>query len=247
MLDLSALRKLVPVITVEEFLLLHGRNASLEVGNGGWAYELYQGPNYDAYRIPNEPGHLDELFEPPSTVRVDRLPEMPSSIVPQPATRERDVHDRLMERLSEHGVITPSLASELLMGMNVEPLPGSVWNDEMLEATMRKHGFGKLHTYLSRYDSRATPRTQFLFETHVHLLTCRDDNIQKSVVTPTEEYAPYLWMRGLIDDYGHRTENVVHLPQEIHDRKKPVSSTCHDRLGEGLNLNTTSLSSKRDP
>lgn len=47
--------------------------------------------------------------------------------------------------------------------------------------------------------------------------------MQKSVTTPEEEFAPYSWMRGFVDEYGNRTENVVYLPYEVHDRKKPVS------------------------
>lgn len=149
MLDLSALRKQVPVITVEEFLALHGRNTSIEVGNGGWAYELYQGANYDAFRIPNEPGHPDELFEPPNTIRVDRLPTMPRPMVPT-ERKARFIYDQLRLNSTSDGILTPKMARELLTTLKVKLPEESTDEGETLAPIMTKYGFGLLHTYLSR-------------------------------------------------------------------------------------------------
>ena len=57
----------------------------------------------------------------------------------------------------------------------------------------------------------------------------RGDKLQKSVATPAVEFAPYSRMRGMVDDYARQRESVVHLPEEAHNGKKPVSLTLARR------------------
>ena len=61
------------------------------------------------------------------------------------------------------------------------------------------------------------------------LLFNRGDKLQKSLATPAVELAPYSWMRGMVDDYARRRESGVHLPEEAHHGKKPVSLTLARR------------------
>jgi len=53
----------------------------------------------------------------------------------------------------------------------------------------------------------------------------------KSVVYPIRQVAPRQRLRGLRDDYGHLTADVVLLAGEVHNLYKPVShevmSPCH--------------------
>ena len=150
MLDLNNLEKLVHVITVEEYLLLHGRNTSLEVGNGSWAHELYQDSDEDMFRIPNKQGSDAELFEPPGTIRVDRLPDIPHPIVPQPGSRARHVYAHLLDIAGKEGILTPRQAMLALLAMSVVFPKGSGSDDEKLIVVMQEHGFCLLHTYYTR-------------------------------------------------------------------------------------------------
>ena len=147
MLDLNALQKLVPVITVTEYLLLHDRDPSLEVDNGVWATDLYQGSTNDTFRIPN-----DQIwpFEPHGIVRVDRLPPKPHPYIPQHGTVARHVYDTLLGHLSVDTVIDASDAMEVLASLDVHLPSGFISDEEKLVATMNTYGFGALYTYHTR-------------------------------------------------------------------------------------------------
>lgn len=74
MIDLAQLRRAQPVITVAEYLELHGLDPKLETGSGAWDREAYHNvtngsPRPTLLEIPNEE------FDPERTTRVDRLPE----------------------------------------------------------------------------------------------------------------------------------------------------------------------------
>jgi hypothetical protein len=68
-----------------------------------------------------------------------------------------------------------------------------------------------------------------------------DTEMSKTVVSPIRQVAPRTSLRGLHDDYGHLTADVVLLEGEIHALRKPVSSTIradkrllHDTIFQGL-------------
>ncbi len=46
----------------------------------------------------------------------------------------------------------------------------------------------------------------------------------KSPVEPQKQITPREHVKGLIDDYGHITEEVLHLEGETHLNRKPVKS-----------------------
>lgn len=55
----------------------------------------------------------------------------------------------------------------------------------------------------------------------------------KSVTFPIKQVAPRETLRGLWEDYGHLTEDVVLLEGEVHYQRKPVrssSSVCNQFL-----------------
>lgn len=147
MLDLNQLQKLVPVITVKEYLLLHDLDPSLEVHDGYWVTERYQGPKTDTFTIPN-----DSLspFEPHGIVRVDRLPAKPNPYVPIPLTKARHVYNTLWAHLSDDTVIAPSDALEVLKSLDVQLPGGPNSDDEKLVEIMNTYGFGALYTYHTR-------------------------------------------------------------------------------------------------
>jgi hypothetical protein len=53
----------------------------------------------------------------------------------------------------------------------------------------------------------------------------------KSVVEPIKQLAPRTQLRGLVDDYDSKTEEVLLLAGETHLSRKPVSHSsqkhCH--------------------
>ena len=143
MLDLNALQKHVPVITVEEYLLLHDRNTSLEVGNGAWSTELYQEPDADIFRIEND------WFEPSHATRVDRLPVFPDPIMPPANTSARRIYDHLANSCVE-GALTSTQAIFAFLSLSVEMPELSIPDDEDVVEVMESYGFGLLHTYPTR-------------------------------------------------------------------------------------------------
>lgn len=48
----------------------------------------------------------------------------------------------------------------------------------------------------------------------------------KNVVNPIRQVVPRRTIRGLTEDYGHLTADVVLLAGEVHYERKPVS--CHE-------------------
>lgn len=74
MMDLRVLRHRHPVITVAEFLTLHGLDPSVEATEGLWGREAYHRAvpglhgNLSLFEIPNTE------YDPPYTTRVDVLP-----------------------------------------------------------------------------------------------------------------------------------------------------------------------------
>lgn len=46
---------------------------------------------------------------------------------------------------------------------------------------------------------------------------------RKTVTEPRTRAAPRLGLRGLVDDFGSRTEDVVLTAGELHDTRPPVS------------------------
>lgn len=78
MLNLTHLRSSQPVVTVAEYLRLHGLSPDLELSNGQWDTQKYhQNPSvYDAQGKPPSLHIIEnEWYDPQGLNRVDRLPD----------------------------------------------------------------------------------------------------------------------------------------------------------------------------
>jgi len=141
MMDFDALRKYVPVVTVMEYLQLHGLPETLEVGNGHWNLQAYHSnssatspslaviPNYDYDRNLSIP-------------RVDRLPERQIKL-PETESPEWGVYQGLLERIGFQATLNAEVAREF-----VKQNTGEEWQDVpgMVEIAS-KYGFSVVYTY----------------------------------------------------------------------------------------------------
>ena len=140
MVDFDALRKYVPVVTVMQYLRLHGLPETLEVSNGHWDLKTYHSnsatspslaviPNYDY------DGNL-------SIPRVDRLPERQIK-PPQVESPEWGVYQGLLGRIGMQATLNAEVAREFL-----KQNTGEEWQDvpEMVEIAS-KYGFSVVYTF----------------------------------------------------------------------------------------------------
>lgn len=150
MLDLDAMRKRVPVITVAQYLTLHGLPTSLETKNGAWNKASYHSvpkplsssgvqPPASLAVIPN-----DEFDHNLGIMRVDRLPAGYSSItLPRPGSTESKVHKALLEHLNKQNTIGMDVVITYLKASSNEE-----WSsDSQMVKILQKYGFGVVYTY----------------------------------------------------------------------------------------------------
>src|ERR1700733_9035247 len=118
MLDLDTLRRRVPVVTVAQYLQLHGIPETVEVSGGHWDFETYHShsnssitspslaviPNYDY------DGNL-------SIARVDRLPERQIKL-PQVGSPEWGVYQGLLSRIGFQATLNVEVARKFLKQKN---------------------------------------------------------------------------------------------------------------------------------
>jgi hypothetical protein len=150
MLDLNSIRKQLPVITIADFLSIHGLNPSLEVGNGNFKPDIYLNtttmPRPSLYIIPNTE------FDPKNISRVDRLfprSSLPKNLEPTNGTVQRTIYDYLVSKLSWEGTIDLEDVPRLIRDVG-ERLEGFEDEASLLEY-LKDHGFGMLYTYYSRH------------------------------------------------------------------------------------------------
>lgn len=133
MLDLTHLRKTHPIVTVEEYLLLHNISPSVEWSTGHWHTVNYHktDPLPSLHVIPNGE------YDPKPEVRVDRLP--PGEAKGNDTT---ETSDALYERLGDQRTAMPiSDAREVLKSrMNLTGV-------DDLAPILEEHGWTVLHTF----------------------------------------------------------------------------------------------------
>jgi len=142
MLDLDALRKQVPVVTVAQYLQLHGLPDALEADDGHWDLEAY---------------HPNSSITPPSlavitnkdydgglhgVARVDRLPARQIES-PHEESPEWEVYQGLLKLLRMENTVTVGAARQFL-----KEHTGEEWHSTtgMVEIAS-KYGFAVVHTY----------------------------------------------------------------------------------------------------
>lgn len=132
MLDLRHLRKYTPVVTLSEYLTLHGLKPSLEQSNGAWHRDLY----HSSSPAPSLGVIRNHEYDPAGVVRVDKMP---------PPARMTSTTSAVYKKLME--VRGDQLAVKLndIKG----PLRDiATWkDDEELETLVEDHGFVVLHTF----------------------------------------------------------------------------------------------------
>ncbi|KZV72954.1 hypothetical protein PENSPDRAFT_603747 [Peniophora sp. CONT] len=133
MMDLPRIRRAHSVITVSEYLHLHGLDPTLELGNGSWSAELYHGgPFQPTLRGLPQPEWDDDF------VRVDREYDLP---IPKDAGGPID--KALREHLNEHGTIDIGHAQTVMQDQAQVQ-----WeNTTELEQLLHDAGWGVLHTF----------------------------------------------------------------------------------------------------
>ena len=142
MLDIDALRKHVPVVTVAEYLQLHGLPETFETDDGQWDMEAYHSnssitppslaviPNYDYDR------YLDGI------ARVDKLPERLIE-APHEETLEWEVYLGLLGLLDGQVTLDAEVARPFLRQHTDEDWQSA---SEMGEIAS-KYGFAVVYTY----------------------------------------------------------------------------------------------------
>lgn len=133
MLDLRHLRKYTSVVTLREYLILHGLDPSLERSNGAWQRELYHSssPAPSLGVIPNHE------FDPPGVVRVDKMPPAPAREI----STDSAMYQKLMQVKGDRLAVKLDDVKEPLKAI-------ATWNtEEELETLIDDHGFVVLHTF----------------------------------------------------------------------------------------------------
>ena len=168
MLDLPHLRSTHRVITVSEYLRLHGQDPESESSNGIWPRDWYIAhPNVfdsDETKTPMQFVIENHWYDPPGVNRVDFLPQAMKSrgrLEPylDPETQETagywppeeptDVSDRLTSALPEGGAILhwetakcALRAARLGPGVDLD-------DDDVVERILSANGWEVLHTFES--------------------------------------------------------------------------------------------------
>lgn len=134
MIDLKHLRTRYHVVTVREYLELHGQDPNLEWSNGAWHRELY----HASTPTPTLAVIRNHEFDPSGTIRVDRMPPIAKNVI-----GGGGIASTLTEALGNNVIMNLEDARNLLKskGMNT-------WTTEQeFEDTLDSNGFVVLHTF----------------------------------------------------------------------------------------------------
>ena len=162
MIDLPHLRAHHPVITVSEYLRLHGLDPEGESSSGSWQRELYHtGPNVFESNKTKTPSLFvikNEWYDPSGSTRVDHIPQAmkergnwerysPSQSQETggywPSVEPTDVSRRLA-----NGVWDWDTAKSVLLSSKLEP-EVDLDDDNVMEDILNANGWEVLHTFFS--------------------------------------------------------------------------------------------------
>lgn len=149
MIDLVAIRRVHPVITVSDYLEIHGLDPTLETGNGAWNREAYHNVTNDSFRptlfeIPNED------FDPERSTRVDRLlpnqEQQQHFNAPKSGTTEATFLHDLGAKYDKWD--TADL-SDVVAGLEAAGLP--TWKtDAQMVGVLARYGLSPVYTFHGR-------------------------------------------------------------------------------------------------
>lgn len=140
MIDLDTFRKRVPVITVAQYLEMHGLPATLEVQSGYWDLHAYHSPPLTtppSLAIIPQYDYDRNL----SIVRMDRLPEWRVE-PPQKESPEWEVYQGLLGLLNKQNTLSIEAARQFLKEASLD------WQSESeMAEVVSKYGFTVVYTY----------------------------------------------------------------------------------------------------
>lgn len=163
MIDLQVLRNQHPVVTVAEYLWLHGLDPVLETGDGAWARETYHNtsggiPRPSLFEVPNE------VFDPPAVTRVDRLPKNHRSSAPEKNSSAEQLLQRLATKFPSWWYTFE--LSDVRSSLEDMKLPAWKGNEDMVEV-LERYGLGLIYSFYGRSvslisDDISHPRIRFI-------------------------------------------------------------------------------------
>jgi hypothetical protein len=166
MLDLPRLRARYPVITVSEYLHLHGLDPEIESSRGHWERELYHAhPNVFESNKTKTPSLFvikNQWYHPSGSIRVDlitqemkqrgnweRYPQSQSQDTGGywPFVMPTDISNRLLAN-GNSGVLDWDAAKRGLLSSELEP-EVDLDDDKVVEDVLNANGWEVLHTFFS--------------------------------------------------------------------------------------------------
>ncbi|KAI0299898.1 hypothetical protein BC826DRAFT_906218 [Russula brevipes] len=215
MLDLPRLRARHPVITISEYLRLHGLDPGLESSPGTWLQDSYH--SQPTVFEPNnaKPPSLfvieNHWYEPSGTNRVDYIPEAMKRrggwqrysrlesaesgghwSEEEPTT----ISDCLLNAVPEgKSVLDWDSAIDALKSLELGP-DVDLYDDRILEGVLKANGWEVLYAF-------ATPIY----------------GLDKAIVRPIKQVARRSSIRGFKDDYFHINTTVIALRGQTHEMR----------------------------
>ncbi|KAH9081639.1 hypothetical protein EDB83DRAFT_2539219 [Lactarius deliciosus] len=221
MVNITHLRNRQPVITVSEYLRLHGQSPESESTSGFWPRESYHThPNVFETNKTKTPSLFvieNHWYDPAGTNRVDCIPEAMKrrgNLERHPGPDNYDC--RLAAALPEHHfVLDWNTAKNVLTSSDLSEEAG-LDDDGAIEELLNVHGWEVLHTFQS----------------------AKGMDFAKTVVNHLTEVAPRSSIRGFRDDYYDVDADVVVLAGETHLYRKPGSLRFTGALARNRYANT---------
>ena len=168
MFDLPHLRAQHPVITVSEYLRLHGLDPEAESSRGSWQRELYNShPNVfesDKTKTPSLFVIKNEWYEPSGSNRVDYIPQTmkergnwelysPSQSQESggywPFVEPTEISERLTNALPDFPDVLDWDTAKQILGSSELELGVGLDDDNAIEDVLNANGWEVLHTFFS--------------------------------------------------------------------------------------------------
>ncbi|KAH9178702.1 hypothetical protein EDB89DRAFT_2063636 [Lactarius sanguifluus] len=236
MVNITHLRSRQPVITVSEYLRLHGQSPESESTSGFWPRESYHThPNIfetNKTKMPSLFVIENHWYDPAGTNRVDYIPEAMKrrgNLERHPGPDNYDggaeywppleptgVSSRLAAALPEHHFVLDWNAAKNVLTSSDLGEEAGLDDDGAVEELLNVHGWEVLHTFQS----------------------AKGMDFAKTVVNHLTEVAPRSSIRGFRDDYYDVDADVVVLAGETHLYRKPGSMRFTGALARNRYANT---------
>ncbi|KAH9065732.1 hypothetical protein EDB87DRAFT_1592884, partial [Lactarius vividus] len=236
MVNITHLRSRQPVITVSEYLRLHGQSPESESTSGFWPRDSYH-THHNVFetnktKTPSLFVIENHWYDPAGTNRVDYIPEAMKRRGNLEHHSEQDNYDggaeywpplepteissRLAAALPEnHFVLGWNAAKKVLMSSDPDE-EADLDDDSAIEELLNAHGWEVLHTFQG----------------------AKGMDFAKTVVNHLTEVAPRSSIRGFRDDYYDVNADVVLLAGETHLYRKPGSMRFTGALARNRYANT---------